>query len=303
MVLKVEDEKNLRIDKYLSLKTTYSREIIIKMLNAGFILVNGTQVKPSYKIKENDEITIDESFITPLKLIPEDIPLDIVYEDSDVLVINKPSGLIVHPGNGNNMHTLVNTLLFHYPDIAKIGETDRPGIVHRLDKDTSGLMLVAKSQKAYDVLIDDFKNKRVHREYVALLQGVFPHQKATVEAPIGRDKNHFDRYVVSSDGKWAKTTVEVLKKYPKYTLVKLVLATGRTHQIRVHMAYIGYPVFNDPLYTKQKCTDFGQFLHSHVLEFTHPVTGKVLTFEVPVPHEFQDFLDKIEEDEKEHKVS
>ena len=285
---------NVRVDKYLADTLSYSRETITDMIKQGYILVNGQEIKPSYSVKLNDVIEVDESYIKPINVVPQKMDIDIVYEDDDILVINKPSGLVVHPGNGNYDNTLVNGLLYYTNNLSDGTEEYRPGIVHRLDKDTSGLMLVAKSNKAHEILADDFKNKKVHREYVALLDGVLPNTTAVVDAPIGRDKNHFQRYCVLAGGKKAITHLRVIKKYKDYTLVRLVLETGRTHQIRVHMAYIGYPVHNDPIYTNKKCSDFGQFLHSEKLDFIHPITKKKMSFERPVPKEFKDFLDSIE---------
>lgn len=283
-----------RIDKYLKRFLNCSRENIVNMIKKGDILVNGSLVKPSYLVKIGDNIKVDDKNINKEEIIePKEIKFDIVYEDDDLMVINKPSGLVVHPGSGNKDNTLVNGLLYYTNTLGGV-DSLRPGIVHRLDKDTSGLMLVAKSNKAYDALIDDFKNKRIYREYVSLITGVFPHTKAVIDAPIGRDKDIFSKRTVSKDGKKAITNLEVIKRYKEYTLVKLVLETGRTHQIRVHMAYIGYPVFNDPLYSKKKCSEFGQFLHSKYLKFKHPVTGKVLEFDCDVPKYFKDFLDNLE---------
>ena len=293
MKLLVNENLNLRIDKYLSENTDYSRETISKMINEGFIKVNNKNVKPSYNVKLNDEIDIDESYKTITEVVAKEIKLDIVYEDDDLMVINKPSGLVVHPGNGNYDNTLVNGLMFYTNKLSDVNSDIRPGIVHRLDKDTSGLMIVAKSNKAHEILADDFKNKRVHREYVALLDGVFPSTSAFIDAPIGRDKNHFQKYTVISGGKEARTNLQVIEKFKEYTLARLVLETGRTHQIRVHMAYIGYPVHNDPVYTNKKCSEFGQFLHSEYLKFTHPITKKVLEFHSELPIEFKDFLDTI----------
>ena len=301
MVLEVEEEN--RIDKYVALETDYSRSTITKLIQDGIILVNGTCIKPSFKVKVGDTITINEEKIVTPTLKPENIPLDILYEDDDLMVINKPSSMVVHPGNGNYEHTLVNSLMYHTKNLSDIGGKERLGIVHRLDKDTSGLMLVAKNNETHGILSEWFKTKKIHREYIALIEGVFPHQKATIDAPIARDKDHFQRYTVSSTGKKAVTHLVVIKKYSKYTLVRLILETGRTHQIRVHLSYIGYPVYNDPVYSNKKCSSFGQFLHSTYLEFEHPRTHENLTFEIGVPKEFQEFLDKIEEDEKEDKVN
>ncbi len=286
----------MRIDKYLKDELDYSREVITKMLKEGKILVNGKEVKPSYKVKLEDDITIIGKYVTQTKVEAEKMPLNIVYEDDDLMVINKPSGQVVHPGSGNHEHTLVSGLLYHTQNLSHLEDEVRPGIVHRLDKDTSGLMLVAKSNKAHEILAEGFKNKTIHREYVALLSGVFPSGEALIDAPIGRDKNNYQKMCINPQGKKAITHLKVIKKYAKYTLVRLKLDTGRTHQIRVHMAYIGYPVFNDPVYNPKKGNEFGQFLHSEYLKFTHPITGEVLEFRVPLPSEFQSFLDKLEQE-------
>lgn len=286
-------KNDIRIDKYLSEVTEYSRELITKMIVGEAIKVNGKVVKPSYKVKVEDSISIDENFIQDTSVVPTHMDLDIYYEDDDIMVINKPSGLVVHPGNGNYNNTLVNGLLDYTNQLSDIGELARPGIVHRLDKDTSGLMLVAKSNRAHEILADDFKHKRVLREYIALLEGIVPTNKAVIDAPVGRDKKNFQKMAVVAGGKKAKTNLIVVKKFEKYTLVKLVLETGRTHQIRVHTAYIGHPVFNDPVYGKKEATSFGQFLHSAYIKFTHPITKEVLEFSAPLPKEFSDFLDTL----------
>ena len=290
------DSFDIRIDKYLSDQTEYSREYISKMIKDGFIKVNGDVCKPSYKVQDGDEITIYESYKEESDIEAEDVSFDILYEDDDLMVINKPSGLVVHPGSGNKHHTLVNGLMMHHKSLSDIGGEDRPGIVHRIDKDTSGLMLVAKTNKAHELLSDDFKNKRVKRTYLALLKGVFPHDTATIDAPIGRDKkNRLKMCVTGENSKNAVTHLKVVKRYKKYTLVSLVLDTGRTHQIRVHMSYIGYPIYNDPVYTSSDATSFGQFLHSSEIDFIHPITKKHLYFKADLPKEFQDFLDNISE--------
>ena len=288
----IVDEENVRIDKYLASKTDYSRETITKMLAEEYILVNGKSIKASYKVKVGDVILIKDGFVKEMSLEATKMEIDIVYEDEYLMVINKDSGVVVHPGAGNSNDTLVNGLLYYNKTLSK-GEEFRPGIVHRLDKDTSGLMIVAKDDKAHELLADDFKNKRIHREYIALLDGVFPQEKAIIDAPIGRSKQYFDKMEVCKDGKKAITNLEVIKKYKDYTLVKLVLETGRTHQIRVHLAYIGYPVHNDPVYSNKACTDFGQFLHSAYLKFKHPITGEVLEFNSKLPEEFQTFIDNL----------
>ena len=290
----VVNNEEIRIDKYLSEELDYSRETITKMIKDGFILVNGKQIKPSYKTNLNDVIEVDESYKTVQDIEAREIPLDIVYEDDDIMVINKPSGLVVHPGNGNTNNTLVNGLMYYTNELSDIGGSERVGIVHRLDKDTSGLMLVAKTNKAHEILSEDFKYKRVYREYYALLIGRFPSDTAHIDAPIGRDKNNFNKMTVRADGKSARTNLKVLKRYKDYTLVSLVLETGRTHQIRVHMSYIGYPIYNDPVYQNKPTTDFGQFLHSKVIRFNHPITKKQMEFESELPDYFQNFIDKLD---------
>ncbi len=290
----VVDKENIRIDKYLGENTEYSREVITKMLKEGYILVNGKTTKPSYKIRLEDIVEIDDTYKIEQDINPVEMKLNIVYEDKDIMVINKPSGLVVHPGNGNTNNTLVNGLMYYTNELSDLGGNERVGIVHRLDKDTSGLMLVAKSNKAHEILSDDFKNKRVYREYYALLIGNFPSDTAHIDAPIGRSKTNFNKMEVRSDGKNARTNLKVLKRYKDYTLVSLVLETGRTHQIRVHMSYIGYPIFNDPVYVNKEATEFGQFLHSKVIRFTHPITKEQLEFTSELPSEFSEYLEKLD---------
>ena len=293
------EKNNERIDKYLSEVLEISRSTIAKMLETECILVNDKPVKASYKIKENDKITIVKEYVEDILLTPEKMPLDIVYESENVIVVNKPSGLVVHPGSGNKEHTLVNGLLYH-TNLSE-GEENRPGIVHRIDKDTSGLMLVAKNNEAHQVLADDFKNKRVERKYIALVKGILKNNNIVIDAPIGRDeKNRKKMCVTDKNSKHAVTRVKVLKRYDKYTLIECVLETGRTHQIRVHMAYIGYPLFNDPVYGKEEIKGFGQFLHSHEITFEEPITKEKLHFEVPLPEVFQNFLDNLEKNDKNH---
>ena len=292
----VSDTENVRIDKYLASKTEYSREFIQKLIDSKLVLVGGKPVKASYKVSQDEEIVIhDEEMKIEEDIEPVKMDLDIVYEDEYLMVINKPSGLVVHPGNGNYNNTLVNGLMYYTKNLSNVGGCDRPGIVHRIDKDTSGLLLVAKTNQVHEILADDFKHKRIKREYLALLDGVFMRGSATIDAPIGRDKNMRERMAVVEDGKNAVTHMKVLKRYDKYTLVSCILETGRTHQIRVHMAYIGYPVHNDPVYSKGSATSFGQFLHSYKMSFIHPITKKEMEFVCPLPKTFQDFLDSLEE--------
>ena len=291
----VVDNSGIRLDKFLADNTDYSREHILKMIKSESIKVNNKLEKPSYKVELNDEIDIDESFTITSDIKPEDIKFEIIYEDKYLMIINKPSGLVVHPGNGNKEHTLVNGLMMHNKELSNLSGDERPGIVHRIDKDTSGLMVVAKTNKCHELLTDYFKNKKVKRTYIALLKGVFPHNSATIDAPIGRDKNNrLKMCVTAENSKNAVTHLKVLKRYEKYTLVSLNLETGRTHQIRVHMAYIGYPIYNDPVYTSKEATPFGQFLHSSEIDFIHPITNEHLYFKCDLPKEFQDFIDNLD---------
>lgn len=290
------EKENIRIDKYLSEKTAYSREFIQKLIAHDLIQVNQKNVKASYKLSLNDEITINPEELTiETNIEPVKMPLNIIYEDEYLMVINKPSGLVVHPGSGNYQNTLVNGLLYYTKNLSTTGGDERPGIVHRIDKDTSGLLLIAKNNQVHELLADDFKNKRIHREYLALLKGIFKEGSATIDAPIGRDKNNREKMCVTSENsKEAITNIKVLKRYQGFTLVSCILKTGRTHQIRVHTSYIGYPIYNDPIYTSSKATSFGQFLHSAKMSFIHPITKKEMNFECPLPKEFQDFLSQLE---------
>ena len=295
MIKLISDAENIRIDKYLASKLDYSREYIGKLIDAKLVFVYDKGVKASYKVSLNDEIVVyDEKLKVEEDILPVKMDLDIVYEDEYLMVINKPSGLVVHPGNGNYNNTLVNGLMYYTKNLSNIGGEFRPGIVHRIDKDTSGLLLIAKTNPVHEILADDFKNKRIKREYIALLDGVFIQGSATIDAPIGRDKNNREKMAVIEDGKHAVTHMKVLKRYDKNTLVSCVLETGRTHQIRVHMAYIGYPIHNDPVYSKKEATSFGQFLHSYKMNFIHPITKKEMEFVCPLPKYFQEFLDSLE---------
>ena len=295
MVVKVV-ENNIRIDKYLSNNTDLSRTLISKMIDNGYILVNDKPTKNNYKVKENDIIKIDESFKEETNIEPEEMKLNIVYEDNDIIIVNKPSGMVVHPGNGNYSGTLVNGLMYYTNSLSDINGEIRPGIVHRIDKDTSGLIIIAKNNKTHEILSDYFKNKTITRTYIALVKGEIRTNSGTIDAPIGRsDKDRKKMAVTSKNSKNAITHFTVLKRYKGYTLIKCKLDTGRTHQIRVHMNYIGHPVYNDPVYTNDKCSDFGQFLHSYSMEFIHPITKEKMYFECPLPEYFTEFLKCLEE--------
>ena len=294
----IVNEANERLDKYLTSNTDYSRVLIGKMLDADFITVNGKKEKASYKVRENDCIEITEGFKEEVDIVPTKMDINIVYEDEHLMIINKPSGLVVHPGSGNYDNTLVNGLMYYTNNLSDINGEERPGIVHRIDKDTSGLIMVAKTNETHAILTEYFKNKDVKREYIALLTGVFPHETATIDAPIGRDpKDRKKMTVTAENSKEAVTHLKVLKRYKEHTLVSLKLETGRTHQIRVHTKYIGYPVYNDPVYTNKKTTEFGQFLHSHKMEFIHPITKEQMSFECPLPNEMQEFINSLEIDQ------
>ncbi|WP_334115985.1 RluA family pseudouridine synthase [Ligilactobacillus sp.] len=284
-----------RLDKVCSeLFTDYSRSQIKQLLDGGNITVNGKNEKAKYKVKQGDVIRLEEPETKTLELRPEDIPLDIVYEDDDVIVVNKPQGMVVHPAPGHDEHTLVNALLYHCP-LSTINGTFRPGIVHRIDKDTSGLLMVAKNDKAHRSLAKQLKDKTNIREYVALVHGRIAEDEGTINAPIGRSLKDRKKQAVVKDGRNAVTHFEVLKRYRDYTLVKCILETGRTHQIRVHMKYIGHPLVGDPLYgPKKTIKGNGQFLHAGKLGFIHPTTGKLLVFEAPLPEIFQECLENLD---------
>ena len=291
-------ENQERLDKYLANNTEHSRSTIIKMLDNGFIKVNGKIEKASYKVRVNDCIDIEDGFVEETDIVPVKMDINIVYEDDDLIVVDKPSGLVVHPGSGNYDNTLVNGLMHYTNSLSDINGEERPGIVHRIDKDTSGLLVIAKNNKSHAILSEYFKkHDNIKREYIALICGNFPHDSATIDAPIGRDpKDRKKMTVTATNSKEAITHLKVLKKYKDYTLVSLILETGRTHQIRVHMNYIGYPVYNDPVYNTKKCTEFGQFLHSYKMDFIHPITNKEMHFESPLPEEFQSFIDSLDKD-------
>ena len=291
----VVEMQNGRLDKACSeIFSDYSRSQIKQLLDGGNITVNGKTEKAKYKVKSGDVIRLEEPETKTLELRPENIPLDIVYEDDDVIVINKPQGMVVHPAPGHDEHTLVNALLYHCP-LSTINGTFRPGIVHRIDKDTSGLLMVAKNDKAHRSLAKQLKDKTNIREYVALVHGRIAEDEGTINAPIGRSLKDRKKQAVVKDGRNAVTHFEVLKRYRDYTLVKCILETGRTHQIRVHMKYIGHPLVGDPLYgPKKTIKGNGQFLHAGKLGFVLPTTGKLLIFEAPLPKIFQECLEKLD---------
>lgn len=292
---KVLADKTGRLDKVVTnIFTDYTRSQLKKMIDDGNIKVNGDVKKANYKVNLGDEITFDKPEVKKLSLEPENIPLDIVYEDDDVIVVNKPQGMVVHPSPGHFEHTLVNALLYHSP-LSTINSTYRPGIVHRIDKDTSGLLMVAKNDMAHQSLAKQLKDKTNTREYVALVHGNIKEDSGTIDAPLGRSKVDRKKQAVVKDGRNAVTHFEVLKRYGDYTLVKCVLETGRTHQIRVHMKYIGHPLVGDQLYGPRKTLgNSGQFLHAEKLGFVHPRTNEYLEFTAPLPENFKKLLESLD---------
>lgn len=292
----VKENDGLRLDSYLANELDLSRSKVQKLIKDGLVLVNGNKVSNSYTVKLNDEIEVNDDLNYDINVEPEDIKLDIVYEDDDLLIINKASGMVVHPAPGHYTGTLVNALLFY---LNKEATTNlRPGIVHRLDKDTSGLMLVAKNDEMLDKLSSMISTKNVERKYLAIVDGLIKHDTGTIDAPIGRDINDRQKMAVTDkNAKEAITHFKVLERFKNNTLIECILETGRTHQIRVHLAYIGYPVTNDPAYNKKKSTEFGQMLHSYSIKLKHPRTGKELSFTVEPPKEFNDKLEELRESE------
>ena len=281
------ENANTRLDHYLANNTEFSRSKITNLIKEGKILVNGKNVKTGYSIKENDiiEINYEEE---ELKAEPEKMDLDIVYEDNDVIVVNKANKVVVHPACGNRSGTLVNGLLYHSKNLSSINGEFRPGIVHRIDADTTGLLMIAKNDKAHKILADQLKEKTTHRVYYALVWGVINNETGTVDAPIGRDPKDRKKMAVTPDNsKEAITHFRVIERYKNATLIELKLETGRTHQIRVHMKYIGHPVVNDPVYSnKPLFDDSGQCLHAKELGFIHPTTNEFMKFDSELPECF-----------------
>lgn len=286
-------EGNVRIDVYLSKLLDVSRSKIGKLE----LKVNDKNVKSSYIVKENDVIDIPVLTEEEIKAEPEKMDLDIVYEDDDVIVVNKPNGMVVHPAFGNTKHTLVNGLLYHSKELSKKNGEFRPGIVHRIDAYTTGLLMIAKNDKAHEFLAKQLSEKTTHRKYIALVWGVINNDTGTIDAPIGRDINDRKKMSITADGKEAITHFKVLERYKTATLIELKLETGRTHQIRVHMNYINHPVVNDPVYGKRKLIDnTGQCLHAKELGFIHPKTKKYMEFNIELPECFINILNKFKEE-------
>lgn len=293
MELKIESG-GLRLDKALAELTDLSRTVANEQIKLRQVLVNGQAKKAKYTVQAGDVISYQLPELEEVEYVAENIPLEIVYEDADVAVVNKPQGMVVHPSAGHSSGTLVNALLYHIKDLSGINGVMRPGIVHRIDKDTSGLLMIAKHDQAHTKLAEELKGQKSLRKYLAIVHGNLPNDRGVIEAPIGRSEKDRKKQAVTGKGKEAVTRFRVLERFGDYTLVELTLETGRTHQIRVHMAYIGHPVAGDLTYgPKKTLKGHGQFLHAQTLGFTHPRTGEVLTFTAEVPTIFQETLSKL----------
>ena len=286
-----------RLDKAVAELTDLSRSLANEQIKDGQILVNGQAKKAKYSVKEGDVISYELPEPEVVEYVAEDIPLEIVYQDEDVAVVNKPQGMVVHPSAGHTSGTLVNALMYHIKDLSGINGVLRPGIVHRIDKDTSGLLMIAKNDQAHLALADELKDKKSLRKYWAIVHGNLPNDRGVIEAPIGRSEKDRKKQAVTAKGKPALTRFQVLERFGDYTFVELQLETGRTHQIRVHMAYIGHPVAGDEVYGPRKTLKgHGQFLHARMLGFTHPQTGEVLEFTADAPAIFQETLEKLRQE-------
>lgn len=295
-------EEKIRLDSYIAKQNLdLSRSMIQKLLEEEKIIVNGKQAKASYKVQEGDYIKIEIDIPKEVKLEAQDIPIDIIYEDDDIIVVNKPKGLVIHPANGNPDGTLVNAIMALCKDsLSGIGGELRPGIVHRLDKDTSGLLIVAKNDKAHINMSEQIKDRKVKKTYIALVRGIIAENEATINMPIGRNNKDRKKMAVNKNGKEAITHFKVLNRYTtskgNYCLLEIKIDTGRTHQIRVHMAEIGHPVIGDMVYSNGK-NEFGivgQCLHAKRLEFSHPITGKKMSFDAPLPEYFENVINLLE---------
>lgn len=296
-----QEEKGKRLDTYIpSVDTDITRTSAQRLIEDGNILVNGKNAKVSYKIQENDKISVEIPEPKQIELKAQNIPIEIIYEDSDIIVVNKPKGMVVHPANGNPDGTLVNAIMAICKDsLSGIGGEIRPGIVHRIDKDTSGLLIVAKNDNAHVKMSEQIKNQEVKKTYIALVRGVFKENEATIDMPIGRSPSDRKKMAVNKNGKNAITHIKVLKRFDKYTLLQVNIETGRTHQIRVHLSHIGYPIVGDYTYSngKNEFDVIGQCLHAQKLEFKHPITQKDMCLEAELPQYFKDILDKLKDRE------
>lgn len=291
----LEEQSDERVDKILStIDEEWSRTQVQQWIKEGNVLVNGKKIKTNYKVSTDDVIEVHIPEPEVLDVIPEDMNLDVYYEDEDVIVVNKPKGMVVHPAPGHLTGTLVNGLMAHCKDLSGINGVLRPGIVHRIDKDTSGLLMVAKNDFAHEHLVNQLVEKTVTRKYRAIVHGNIPHDHGTIDAPIGRDPKDRQSMTIVDNGKHAVTHFHVLERFEDFTFVECQLETGRTHQIRVHMKYIGYPLAGDPKYGPRKTLELGgQALHAGVLGFLHPRTNEYLEFEAPLPGDFVELLDQL----------
>ena len=289
-----EDLVGIRLDKAISMKDKdLSRVAVQRLIDEENILVNGKKTKSSYKLNLDDIVTIIKKEAKETEIKPQDIPLDIVYEDNDILVVNKQKGLVVHPGNGNPDGTLVNAIMNHSKEsLSGIGGEIRPGIVHRLDKDTSGILIIAKNDKAHINISEQIKNHEVKKTYIALVRGIVRENMATIDMPIARSNKDRTKMAVSKNGKNAITHIKVLERFKEFTLLEVNIETGRTHQIRVHLSEIGYPIVGDYVYSngKNPFNVVGQMLHSMRIEFKHPVTNKQMKLEAELPEYFEEIL-------------
>ena len=294
----IVEESGKRLDAYItSIDSEITRTAAQRLIEQGNILVNGEKKKTAYKVSNGDIITIEKEEPKEIELKAQNIPIDIVYEDDDIIVVNKPKGMVVHPANGNPDGTLVNAIMAICKDsLSGIGGEIRPGIVHRLDKDTSGLLIVAKNDKAHVNMSEQIKNHEVKKTYIALVRGVVKENEATIDMPIGRNTSDRKKMAVMKTGRNAVTHIKVLKRYNKYTLLQVNIETGRTHQIRVHLSHIGYPIVGDYTYSNGK-NEFGivgQCLHAKCLEFKHPITGAEMKLEAPLPKYFEEIIQKLD---------
>lgn len=292
----ISKEENIRLDQFLKMNLgEFSREFLKKLIKENCVLVNGSIKKPSYKIKLNDIVEVRIPKEKPLNLKPEDLKIEIVYEDDDIIVVNKPQGMLTHPVGNRKEGTLVNALLYYSKNLSGIGGVTRPGIVHRLDKDTSGLLIVAKNDFSHKILSKDLKDRKIKRIYYALVKGIVKEDSGVIEIPLTKSFKSKKFVKPSFLGREAITEFKVLKRFKDFTLLEVSLKTGRTHQIRVHLSYIGYPIVGDKIYGFSYPDLKGQLLHAKKLIFNHPRTNETLTFEVPLPDYFSLFLKRIEE--------
>ena len=296
----IVEESGKRLDAYItSIDSEITRTAAQRLIEQGNILINGEKKKTAYKVSNGDVITIEKEEPKEIELKAQNIPIDIIYEDDDIIVVNKPKGMVVHPANGNPDGTLVNAIMAICKDsLSGIGGEIRPGIVHRLDKDTSGLLIVAKNDRAHVNMSEEIKNHEVKKTYIALVRGVVKENEATIDMPIGRSTSDRKKMAVMKTGRNAVTHIKVLKRYNKYTLLQVNIETGRTHQIRVHLSYIGYPIIGDCTYSNGK-NEFGvvgQCLHAKCLEFKHPITGAEMKLEAPLPKYFEEIIQKLDKE-------